>query len=89
MISKNLVDEFNIKEETPTIKQIADYDIFKDKELLDNLRNTIISNIIDDKVPEDKLLHEYINEEIEKHEPCVSSSCQTIEYYLYFSQCFL
>ena len=45
---------------------IKDYDVFKYKELLDNLRNTIISNLIDDKVPDDKFLNEYINEEIDK-----------------------
>ena len=66
MALKNLMEAFDVKEERPSIKQVADYDIFKDKELLDNLRNTIISNIIDDKIPDNKLLHEYINEEIEK-----------------------
>ena len=66
MAKKNLMDAFNVKEERAVIRQVSDYDIFKDKELLDNLRNTIISNIIDDKIPDNKLLHEYINEEIEK-----------------------
>ena len=51
------------KEEKVISKPVADYEIFKDKELLDNLRNTIISNLIDDKIPDNKLLHEYINDE--------------------------
>ena len=61
-----LMDAFDVKEEKAVIKPVADYDIFKDKELLDNLRNTIISNLIDDKIPDNKLLHEYINDEIDK-----------------------
>jgi len=61
-----LLDAFDIKEEKVSSKAIADYEIFKDKELLDNLRNTIISNLIDDKIPDNKLLHEYINDEIDK-----------------------
>ncbi|MBQ9013747.1 MAG: CpaF family protein [Bacilli bacterium] len=66
MPRQKLVDAFDIKEEKVSLKPVKDYDIFKDKELLDNLRNTIISNLIDDKVPNDKLLHEYINDEIDK-----------------------
>lgn len=61
-----LLDAFDIKEEKVLTKPVADYDIFKDKEMLDELRNTIISNLIDDKIPDNKLLHEYINEEIDK-----------------------
>lgn len=66
MPKKKLIDVFDIKEEKVDIKPIKDYEIFKDKELLDNLRNTIISNLIDDKIPNNKLLHEYINDEIDK-----------------------
>lgn len=66
MAKRKLMEEFDIKEEKKEIKMIKDYEIFKDKELLDNLRNTIISNLIDDKIPDNKLLHEYINDEIDK-----------------------
>ena len=66
MARKKLLDAFDIKEEKVVTKPVADYEIFKDKELLDNLRNTIISNLIDDKIPNNKLLHEYINDEIDK-----------------------
>ena len=61
-----LNDVFELKEEKVVTKPVADYDIFKDKELLDNLRNSIISNLIDDKIPNSKMLHEYINDEIDK-----------------------
>ena len=60
------MEAFDVKEEKVATHAVADYDIFKDKELLDNLRNTIISNLIDDKIPNNKLLHEYINDEIDK-----------------------
>lgn len=66
MKKQKLTDVFDVKEEKVVTKPIADYDVFKDKELLDNLRNTIISNIIDDKIPNSKMLHEYINDEIDK-----------------------
>lgn len=61
-----LLEAFDIEEKKISTKPVADYDIFKDKEMLDELRNTIISNLIDDKIPDNKLLHEYINEEIDK-----------------------
>ena len=61
-----LMEVFDVKEEKMETKSVKDYDIFKDKELLDNLRNTIISNLIDDKIPNNKSLHEYINTEIDK-----------------------
>ena len=66
MAKQNLLDAFDVKEDRIVYKPLTDYEVFKDKELLDNLRNTIISNIIDDKVPNNKLLHEYINDEIDK-----------------------
>ena len=61
-----LMEVFDVKEEKIEANPVKDYDIFKDKELLDNLRNTIISNLIDDKIPNNKSLHEYINTEIDK-----------------------
>ena len=66
METPKLTDVFEVKEEKVVTKPVADYDIFKDKELLDNLRNSIISNLIDDKIPNSKMLHEYINDEIDK-----------------------
>lgn len=67
MAKKTLTEEFEVESirKTP-IKIIADYDIFQDKNLLDKLRSNIIQNIIDNKIPEEKLLTEYINEEIDK-----------------------
>lgn len=64
---KTLRDAFEIKSKDIDIKNstITDYGVFKDKELLDNLRNKVIQNIIDNNMPDDKLLSEYINGEID------------------------
>ena len=45
---------------------VKDYDIFPDKELLDSLRSKIIQDLIDNNIPEDKMLEQYINDEIDK-----------------------
>ena len=45
---KTLMQEFDIKEKK-NATFVSDYDVFKDKELLDNLRKKIIEKIIDDK----------------------------------------
>lgn len=42
-----------------------DYDIFKDKDLLDKFRNRIIQELIDNQIPDGKILTQYINEEID------------------------
>lgn len=60
-----LRDEFHIKEISKKIDILPDYDIFKDKDLLDKLRSRIIENLIDDTIPNDEALTEYINREID------------------------
>ena len=50
MARKRLMEAFDVKEEKVEVRVIKDYEIFKDKELLDSLRNTIISNLIDDTI---------------------------------------
>ena len=42
MPKRNLMDAFDVKEEKVTVKPVKDYEIFRDKELLDDLRNSII-----------------------------------------------
>lgn len=66
-MKKTLSEAFELKEKKPIINSnIDDYDIFKDKSLLDNLRNNIIQNIVDNNIPNDKFLTEFINDEIDK-----------------------
>ena len=65
-MSKSLLDAFEI-EKTKTREEIVnDYDIFKDKDLLEKLRIRIIENIIDNEVPHGTKLDEFINNEIDK-----------------------
>jgi len=65
MKKQSLTEAFNIQHKTPQIKDIRDYDIFPDKKLLENLRSKIIQNLIDENIPEDTMLEQYINNEIE------------------------
>ena len=65
-MKKTLSEVFNIKNKIKTINNIDDYSVFKDKALLDNLRTKIIQNIVDNNIPTDKYLNDYINEEIDR-----------------------
>lgn len=66
MNKMSLIDAFEVKPSTLKVNNISDYEIFQDKELLDNLRTKIIQNLIDENIPENKLLEQYINDEIDK-----------------------
>lgn len=66
MSKQTLTQAFNIKPKSPKIVDLKDYDIFHDKKLLDNLRNKIIQNLIDEKIPEGVFLEQYINDEIDQ-----------------------
>jgi len=66
MNKRSLIDAFDVKPSSLKVDTITDYEIFRDKDLLDNLRNNIIENLIDENIPEDKLLDQYINDEIDK-----------------------
>ena len=48
-MKKSLLEEFDIKEDKKSKTFISDYDVFKDKTLLDELRRKIIERIIDEK----------------------------------------
>ncbi|MBE6153154.1 MAG: CpaF family protein [Firmicutes bacterium] len=65
MKKKTLTEAFDIKPVHNRTSELTDYEIFPDKTLLDSLRNQIIQNIIDDKIPKDKQLKDYINDEID------------------------
>ena len=66
MSKQTLTEAFNITPKAPKIDDLKDYDIFHDKKLLDNLRNTIIQNLIDEKIPDGVFLEQYINDEIDQ-----------------------
>ncbi len=67
MKRNNWFDEFQIDYDNDIAIQENqnDYDVFKDKKLLDKFRDTIIQELIDNQIPDDKLLTQYINEEID------------------------
>ena len=52
-MNKSFVDEFDIKL-TNDYQDVSDYETFNNKDLLDQLRNTIIQNLIDDQISFDK-----------------------------------
>ena len=66
MSKQSLIDAFEVKPTSLKVNNISDYEIFQDKDLLDNLRTKIIQNLIDENIPEDKLLEQYINDEIDR-----------------------
>lgn len=65
-MSYTLRDAFDIKIKGNTSNIISDYEIFKDKKLLDKLRTEIVENLIDHDNLGDKSVNEWINEEIDK-----------------------
>lgn len=64
-MSKLLTEAFSF-ERKKLYENVSDYDIFPDKELLEKLRNKIIENLVDQEIPEGKLLNQFINEEVNK-----------------------
>lgn len=64
---KSFSSEFNINtSKKQEFTSVSDYEIFEDKNLLDLLRNKIIQNIIDNNIPDEMNLNDYINLEIDK-----------------------
>ncbi len=66
MRNKSLLTEYNVLDNEKVTKIINDYEIFSDKNLLDELRRSILENIIDNKLISDKPKDEFINEEIDR-----------------------
>ena len=66
MKNKKLVDEFNIVIDDDKTPIISDYEVFSDKELLDELRKRIIESIIDNKIANKDITENFINDEIDR-----------------------
>ena len=70
MKKNSWLQEFEVEKENSKVnysKEVTnDYEIFKDKDLLDRFRNTIIQELIDNQIPDEKVLTQYINEEIDR-----------------------
>ena len=69
MKKNSWLEEFELEQnninENYSRESTKDYDIFKDKDLLDKFRNRIIQELIDNQIPDGKILTQYINEEID------------------------
>ena len=65
-MKKTLSSVFQINnKKVNTYNTLNDYEVFKDKALLDSLRNKIIQSLIDNDIPNDKYLTQYINDEVD------------------------
>ena len=65
MTNRNLVDVFNVKKRVVVTPNVVDYDIFANKNLLEELRTKIVHNLIEENIPSDELLEDYINNDID------------------------
>lgn len=66
MAKKSLTEAFEVKPKNLTTSNVKDYEIFNDKSLLEELRVKIVQNLIEENIPNDELLEDYINNEIDK-----------------------
>jgi len=65
MANQNLVEVFNVKKRTVVTPDVTDYEVFPDKEKLEELRTKIVQNLIDNTIPKNLSLEQYINDEID------------------------
>lgn len=63
---QTLRDAFDIQVKQKSQDILSDYEIFPDKKLLDKLRTEIVEALIDNEMPNDITLTEWINNEIDK-----------------------
>lgn len=66
MKKNSLLEAFQVERKENIISNISDYDIFRDKKLLDDLRTKIVENLIDQEIPDDESRSEFINNEINR-----------------------
>ena len=65
MDSKKFIEEFNLTIEKEEYHDIADYDKFQNKELLDKLRSSIIQNLIDNNINDQDNIEKYLKDEVD------------------------
>ena len=65
-MAKSFIEEFDVKEENLRLKDIPDYDAFTNKKLLDELRNKIIQNLIDNSTNNEIIDSNYVKKQIDK-----------------------
>ena len=66
-MAKTLTEAFEVKNRNfSSLDDAPDYDIFANKALLEELRTKIVQNLIEENIPGNELLEDYINTEIDK-----------------------
>ena len=63
---KSFVEEFGVKEEETRLKDVPDYEAFTNKKLLDELRNKIIQNLIDNNTNNQISMSSFVRKQIDK-----------------------
>ena len=63
--SNSLLSEFNVKKKEIVVTETNDYEVFPDKAKLEVLRTTIVQNLINNQIPSNVSLEQYINDEID------------------------
>ncbi len=66
MSKRRFVEEFDIQIEQPNLENVSDYETFTNKTLLDELRNKIIQNLIDNNFKNNGTMDEYVKKQIDK-----------------------
>jgi len=66
MSNKSLLNEFNIQKKENSFIDVKDYAVFPDKAKLDLLRTKIVQNLINNQIPSNVSLEQYINDEIDE-----------------------
>ena len=66
MHNNSLLDEFNVHKREFIPTDVKDYAIFPDKAKLDSLRTKIVQNLINNQIPSNVSLEEYINDQIDE-----------------------
>ncbi|MBR3362355.1 MAG: CpaF family protein [Bacilli bacterium] len=66
MLKRKFLDEFSIKEENIIREDINDYDTFQNKNLLEELRNKIIQNLIDNNIQNHESMDDFVKLQIDK-----------------------
>ena len=63
-MKKNFMDEFNVQARKPEFIIKSDFESFPNKELLEELRNKIIQNLVDNNIMDYNSLDDYVKEQI-------------------------
>ena len=66
MAKQTLRDAFSFERKQSDYRNITDYDIFPDKKLLDQLRTKIVEDLIDNEMPKDMQVQDWLYNEIDK-----------------------